>query len=552
MIRNKKRFGLFTAAFMAAVFIIGAAYQTDVLFKIKKNFTIFSEVYREVSLRYVDEVDPEKLMRKGINAMLESLDPYTVLIDENMNQQLNMMTTGNYAGVGLEVGSRGGKIVVIAPIEGHVAHRRGIKAGDVLVSADGVKLEDMSPEEVQKMMRGEPGSTIDLVIQRYGVDKQMSFTLERERIEVKNITYTGFVGPTNDIGYILLSRFSQNTAEEIRNAILELQKNNELKGLILDLRNNPGGLLDEAVKTADKFIQPGITVVKTKGRSPEQNNEFKSEEVPLMSDKPLVILQNGGSASASEVLAGALQDLDRAVIVGEKSFGKGLVQVVKSLSYNTSLKITTSRYYTPSGRSIQSVTYTHDEENNAVDTPDSLKQAFKTRAGRTVYDGQGIRPDIKVEKENESLLELALMENNHYFFFANQYTAEHDSLLAGAGNDQLYNNFLGYLEEKEFDFETKTERSVAQLVDQIEQAGLKDESSQQITALRSIVEQHKEQAFQKQRQDIQQQLYLELVSRYNGRSGKIEASTAFDPYIQKAVDIVESTQRYSTILSPSK
>src|SRR6056297_368532 len=359
--KTRSRF-IITGIVLAIASVGIFAQQTDIYFLIKKNFSIFSNTYENVALEYVDEVDPEVLMRTGIDAMLETLDPYTVMFNESQNEQSEIMSRGNYAGIGIEAGYRDGEVVVVAPVEGGPADNVGIRAGDVIVAVDGVSTEGLQPEEVNALTSGEVGSEVTLSIRRFGLEQTLDFTITRTRIDVSNISYTGLIGDNEEAGYIRLSQFGVNSAEEIRKAIEELMGQKELSGLVLDLRDNPGGILQEAVAIIDKFVEPGLTVVDIRGRVAEYNQTFSTEE-PVMFDKPVVVLMNGGSASASEVVAGALQDLDRAVIMGEQSFGKGLVQVVKPLPYNTSLKITVSRYYIPSGRSIQAVQYTHQGRN---------------------------------------------------------------------------------------------------------------------------------------------------------------------------------------------
>lgn len=534
---------------VSSLAVLGLVRNPDIYFLIKKNFTIFSEVYREVSLHYVDEVNPENLMRKGINAMLESLDPYTVLIDEAQNQNMEIITRGSYGGVGLDVGYRGGKIVVIAPMEGYSAHRKGIRSGDVIVKVDGVSVEDLKPEEVQNLTIGEPGTKVKLTIQRYGIDHPLDFELERQRVEVKNVSYAGFVGSDSDVGYILLNRFSQNSAEEIRQAVNNLQSKRAMSGLILDLRNNPGGLLDEAVATVDKFVPAGQMVVETRGRLSQHNNVYKTEETPILPDLPLVVLQNGGSASASEIVSGALQDLDRAVIMGEQSFGKGLVQTVRPLSYNTSLKLTISRYYIPSGRSIQSVTYTHDDSNSAVVKPDSLRKAFKTRNGRKVYDGDGISPDLNVSALKPSLLQTSLMQQNIFFEFANQYAAKHDSLTESARSDRLYREFLNFVDEQDFEYQMPSERYLSKIDSSLSDA--ETPSDTHIQALQQTIEEHKKQAFERERLEIEEILFLELITRYEGQQGQTAASLPFDRMVNEAIEVLHNSNRYTNILTVS-
>lgn len=528
---------------------IGAARNSDIYFLIKKNFTIFSEVYREVSLNYVDEVNPEKLMRKGLNSMLESLDPYTVFIDESQNQDIEIITRGSYAGVGLEVGMRGDKIVVIAPMDGYPAQKKGIRAGDIIKQVNEVDIESLTPEEVQNLTMGEPGTTLSLTIERYGIEEDLVFELQRERIEVKNIAYSDLIGPNKDIGYISLSRFSQNTADEIKKAIENFQEEGDLNGLVLDLRNNPGGLLDEAVKTVDKFVDPGLEVVETRGRLSQHNSTFRTEEPALLESTPLVVLQNEGSASASEIVAGALQDLDRAVIVGEQSFGKGLVQIVQPLSYNTALKITTSRYFIPSGRSIQSITYTHDDKNSAVVKPDSLRNSFKTRNGRTVYDGEGIAPDIEIKSQVPSLLETELMKGSHFFFFANQMASQRDTFNADSITDEMFSEFQSYLENNNFSYETESERYLASVEQRLSQQVGNTDVEMHLDAIDQAIENKKQQDFKSQNKELKRALYLELISRYDGNAGRIKASLRWDPAIDEALRVINNKNRYRDILA---
>lgn len=547
--KTMRKFVIAGLLVIASLAVAGFVRNPDIYFLIKKNFTIFSEVYREVSLHYVDEINPETLMRKGINAMLESLDPYTVMIDEAERQDMEIITRGSYGGVGLDVGYRGDKIVVIAPMEGYPAHQKGIRSGDVITEVNGVKVENMTPEEVRNLTTGEPGTRLTLSIERYGIDHPISFELERQRIEVNNIAYSGFVGDNQDVGYILLSRFSQNTAEEIRQTMDDLQSQKELSGLIIDLRNNPGGLLEEAVATVDKFVPQNQMVVETRGRLSQHNNVFTTEETPIAPDLPLVVLQNGGSASASEIVAGALQDLDRAVVLGEQSFGKGLVQIVRPLSYNTALKLTASRYFIPSGRSIQSVRYTHNDSNSAVSKPDSMRKEFKTSNGRTVYDSDGIAPDVKVTSDNPSLLQTSLMQKNMFFEFANQFAAGNDSLIEEMGSDELYSEFQSFVDEQDFRYETPSERYLAKIDSSLDKKAVDPDAH--IDALRESIEKHKNNAFAEERAELERMLYLELIARYKGQKGQTEASLPYDPFVIDAVDILYDSNRYKSILSVS-
>lgn len=536
------------AALLAAVILItavGAVRNPDIYFLIKKNFTIFSEVYREVSLNYVEEVDPEKLMRRGIRSMLESLDPYTVFVDEASNQEMEMMSRGSYGGVGLEVGFRGDEIVVIAPMDGYSAHRQGIRTGDVIVSVDGVSVEDYSPEQVQNLTAGDPGTTLTITVRRYGLDEPITFELTRERIEISNVAYRARMGPGGNIGYIQLNRFAQNAANEVRGALEELRSEGELEGLVLDLRNNPGGLLGEAVSLVDKFVEPGLTVVETRGRSEEHTETYGTSETPVAGGLPLVVLQNGGSASASEIVSGALQDLDRAVVMGERSFGKGLVQIVKPLSYNTALRITTSRYYIPSGRSIQSVDYSGGGVA-AVQKPDSLREAYRTRNGRTVYDGEGIAPDVKAVRPAPTHLQTALMRQNHIFHFANRYASEHDERPPVSALPSVYEEFRSYLREQSFDYRTPAEHYLASADSTIRRPG----ADSHLTALRDLVEQQKQDNFSEERERLQTLLYRELLLRYGSQKDRIAFSLRRDPVLDRAIGLLGDPEEYNRILTP--
>jgi carboxyl-terminal processing protease len=522
-----------------------AAQQTDIYFLIKKNFSIFSEAYENVALEYVDEVDPEILMRNGIDAMLETLDPYTVMFSESQNEQAEIMSRGNYAGIGIEAGYRDGEVVVIAPTEGGPAERAGIRAGDVIVAVDGVSTEGLQPEEVNTLTNGEVGSEVTVTIERFGLGQTLDFTLERQRIEVTNISYAGLIGENEETGYIRLSQFGNNSAEEVRESMIQLTESADLNGLVLDLRDNPGGILQEAVSIIDKFIEPGITVVDIRGRVAEYNQTFATRE-PVMFEKPVVVLMNGGSASASEVVAGALQDLDRALIVGEQSFGKGLVQIVKPLPYNTSLKITISRYYIPSGRSIQAVQYTHQGRNDVVMNTDSNKTEFKTRNGRIVYEGRGIEPDIVEGEEDLSIVEIALLQQGVYFDFATEFEAQNPSFEYTELPDDVFDEFRVFLREREFTFKTDSEKLLAELSTELESV---DGAQRQLDTLNETIEREKTTLFEENESDIRRSLFLEIISRYQGESGSVKAGLSSDPEVLKALEFIYNTSELNKMLA---
>lgn len=518
---------------------------TDIYFLIKKNFTIFSETYENVALEYVDEVDPEVLMRNGLGAMLETLDPYTVYYNESQNEQAEILSRSNYAGIGIEAGYRDGQVVVVAPTEGGPADNMGIRAGDVIISIDGVMTEGLQPEEVQNLTVGEIGSTVILTIQRFGLDQPLEFEIERKSIEVKNVTYANRIGPNNDIGFIRLTQFGMNSGDEIRDELMALNADGNMQGLVLDLRDNPGGILQEAVKIIDKFVEPGITVVETRGRIAEYNQSYETQE-PVLFGKPVVILMNGGSASASEVVAGALQDLDRAVILGERSFGKGLVQIVKPMPYNTSLKITISRYYTPSGRSIQSVAYTHNARNASISREEIANRVFKTRNGRPVNEGRGIEPDIEKESETAGLLEVALYQQGSIFDFATQFENENDSFEATELSDEIYDDFLSFLQISDFNMNLEEQYLLDEL--QASMQGIEG-AGPHIEGLQTAIEIKKQQMFEEHEALIREILFLELVSRYNGQTERTKASLQFDEQLQDALSLIYDASQMEAILS---
>lgn len=547
MIKNKS--GLLYALLIGIVLISSLAFvrQGDLYFQIKKQLTIFSDVYKEVATIYVDEVSPEKMMRSGVEAMLKELDPYTEFIGEGDQQQMEIISQGTYGGVGIDAGFRGDQIVVIAPLEGYPAERAGIRPGDVILFVNEVSVEGMSPEEVQQLTVGDAGTSVSMTMRRAGIEEPITFDLVRERIEVKNIEYSGLIDNRDRLAYLQLTRFGQRSAEELREKLLGFKNDQGLNGLILDLRNNPGGLLNEAVEIVDKFIEPGVTVVETKGRIENQNSVFVSDEPAVFDDLPIVVLMNRGSASASEVVAGALQDLDRAVVVGQTSFGKGLVQTIRPLSYNTSLKITISQYYTPSGRSIQSINYADGNGIEGQQIPDSLRRAFTTKNGRTVYDGLGIEPDVMIDGEEDSRARIALMQNNKFFFFIADYLAENGN---EPGPDNLYDRFMEYLDEQNFDYSIRADQHLDQLIASTDNFYDEQESLDLLRELKRSIDQKKDQDLKNNREFIEQRLHEEWAAQTGSKELRIQSRLKADKAVQEAIELIENRERYFAILNP--
>lgn len=540
--------------FLILIFLFGGlssslaqTQQTDIYFLIKKNFSIFSKTYENVALDYVDEIDPEKLMRIGLDAMLETLDPYTVIYNEAQNEQAEILSRGNYAGIGIEAGYRDGKVVIVAPTEGGPADRSGLRAGDEIIEIDGISTLGLKPEEIQTLTIGEVGSKVDISIKRFGVEKALDFELTRQRIEVKNVSHQTLIGSNKQIGYIKLSQFGSRSADEIRTAIIELKEQAELTGLVLDLRDNPGGILQEAVSIIDKFVEPGLMVVENRGRIAEYNQTFSTTE-PIFFDAPVVVLVNGGSASASEVVSGALQDLDRAVILGEQSFGKGLVQIVKPLPYNTSMKVTIARYYIPSGRSIQSVDYTHEGRNSGVVKREASSNVFKTKNGRTVNEGRGIEPDIVVEVEEPNLIEISLLQKGAIFDFSTEYFANNSNSGFDDIPEGIFDEFKLYLDKIDFEFANETEDYLEVIRNDLEGV---EGAERKIQELQEFIDLQQEQELNNSKEFIEKMIWLELKSRSGGQTARTNASLSKDIQLQAAVDLINNPQQIESLLKGS-
>ncbi len=521
----------------------------DDFFALRKNFRIFGSVYEELVTGYVDRPDPQRLMRVGIHAMLEDLDPYTTFMDEADNTQIHIITRGSYGGVGLNIDVRNEKIIVVAPIEGTSGYKQGVRAGDVITEIEGRSTEGMTLSDLRNLMRGEPGTAVELAVEREGAPEPIRFRLSRQQVTLKNVSFAAFADSAAGIGYIKFDRFARGAAAELREAVQTLQKTDRLRGLVLDLRDNPGGLLDEAVEAAELFVPQGSVIVSTRGRTLRNERAYRSENPPVAPDLPLALLVGNITASAAEIVAGAMQDLDRAVVLGAPTFGKGLVQVVKPLPYNTSLKMTTSKYYTPSGRSIQAIDY---DQRRAGDAPpaDSLRQRFATRNGRPVRSGRGVEPDTLTSLDPKSELEKALVREAAFFFYANRFAARNDSIPPGfAVSDAILDDFAAWLEEEEFSYRTEAEHALATLEEQLDRNGY-ESMQDEIATLREAMLSEKHAVFERRREHLKKQLREEILSRYFGQSARIAVSLDHDEHILAAVRLLEDTPAYTRILAP--
>jgi len=521
----------------------------DDFFIWQKNFTLFGEVYEELTQNYVEPIDGERLLRRSIDAMLEELDPYTSFIDEAENADINIITQGRYGGVGLTVARRNGKLAVSSAVKGSSSEEEGVRTGDIITAINGQDATDLSQEDVRNLLRGEPGTTVVLTVERASASSPLEFTLTRQDIELRNVPYYGFVNDDTSAarGYIKLERFTQNAASEVREALDELNDTAPLQGLVLDMRGNPGGLLDAAVDITSLFVDRGSTVVSTKGRAPRTERTYRSRRAPAYPDVPLVVLVDEQSASASEIVAGAIQDLDRGVILGKPTFGKGLVQVIRPLSHDTSVKMTVSKYYTPSGRSIESVKFAdkaHDE------IPEEERSTFTTAAGREVQEGRGIEPDIRMGPETAGELEQALDRRSAFFFFANHFTTTHDGPVTAdfEPSTEVIADFRVWLDEQPYDYTTELERDVQALHDRLRDSGY-DGASDEADALMRAVAEERANAFDQHDLRLRERLRQEILARYVPQKDQVRASLDRDAPFQEAVRLLEDEASYAGLLT---
>ncbi len=543
---------------IASVIIISSitlvAFDDSVNFEIAKNLDIYYTLFRELNLYYVDETKPGELIKKSIDEMLRSLDPYTVYIPESQMEDFRFMTTGQYGGVGALIRKDGDYIVITEPYEGFPAQKNDVKAGDVILEVDGKTIKGKSTSEVSDMLKGQPKTKLTLKLQRPGNSTPIEKTIEREEIKIDAVPYSGLIG--DSIGYINLSSFTESSYMEVKNALTKLKENPAVKSLIFDLRGNPGGLLIEAVNITNLFVPKTETIVTTKGKVKDWDKKYTGLMSPIDTEIPIAVLVNSGSASASEIVSGAIQDLDRGIIVGQRTFGKGLVQTTRPLSYNAKLKVTTAKYYTPSGRCIQALDYTHRNADGSVGkVPDSLITPFKTKNGRTVYDGGGVTPDINVEIEQLSNLTASLFEKNLIFDFATQYSLKHSSIpeiTKFSITDDIYNQFTDFLKDKNFDYESLSEENLKTLTETAKEEKYFDLVKNEIETLKTKLAHDKNKDLQVFKEEIKQFLFEEIVSRYYFQKGRMQALLNNDPVMKQAISILKDKEKYKKTLSITK
>jgi carboxyl-terminal processing protease len=523
-------------------------------FEIAKNLELFTNVYKELNSSYVDEIDPNKLMTDGINKMLEGLDPFTNYITGADIDEYQLQTTGKYGGIGSRIGKINDMVVITEPYEGYPAQKAGLEPGDVILEIDGKSCNKYNSTEVSELLKGEPGTKLTVKVKKAISNEEKTYTFERAEIKLDNVIYAGIVD--KQVGYIKLVSFTENASKEVQDAVSNFKKNPNVKGIILDLRGNGGGLLSEAVDICNTFVDKGTVIVSTKGKAPETNYEYTTLSSALDVSMPIAVLIDGGSASASEIVSGSIQDLDRGIIIGNNTYGKGLVQVTKPLGYKSKLKVTISKYYIPSGRCIQRIDYSHRDENGkASEMPDSLRTVFKTKNGRTVKDGAGIEPDIKTKEEEMAPITIALYINHHIFDFANQYKYNNKTLRDSNQfklNDNEYNDFIIFLKSKTYKYTSKTEETLKELNKLIKDENYSEEIKKTLSILETKIEADKEQDLIKYKSQISKLLNEEIVSRYYYEKGKIANSLSNDIDVQTAKDILINTIKYKEILAQKK
>lgn len=550
----KKFVGRFKIAFILtgiAIYSVVSYSFVDSYFEVSKNLDIFATLFRELNIYYVDETNPGELMKRGIDDMLESLDPYTNYIPESEIEDYRYMTTGQYGGIGALVRQQGDYVVISEPYEGFPAQKADLRAGDRIIRINDVDTKGKKTDDISKFLKGQASTALKIVVEREGEKKPLEKLLNREEIKINSVSYSGMLD--NGVGYIKLTGFTENAANEVKEALINLKKNPNLKSLVFDLRGNPGGLLKEAVDIVNVFTEKGTEVVSTRGKVKDWDKVHKAVNNPVDLTIPLAVLVDRGSASASEIVSGSLQDLDRAVIIGQRSYGKGLVQQTRPLSYNAQLKVTVAKYYTPSGRCIQALDYSHRNEDGSVDkVPDSLISAFRTKNGRFVYDGGGIAPDVPVEAEKYSNILVSLVTKNLIFDYATHYRVEHPSIAAAKDfrlTDAEYDDFVNFLNGKDYDYTTKTEKTLEELRKNAAADKTEDEISADIDALKAKVAHNKKDDLIKFKPEIKEFLEEEIASRYYFQNGRLESSMKSDPELKAAEDVLADSDRYTKILT---
>lgn len=546
---KKRRIFLVTSLAMLLIVTFGFVIsKSDIYFEISKNLELFGKVYKEISFNYVDEVDPKEFMRAGIKGMLNKLDPYTIFIDEKNQDDIDLLTNGKYGGVGISIGVRNEKITILEVLEGYSAQKQGIRVGDVITKIGDKKVTPEIIDDISSLVKGEPGTTVQLNVLRLGEQDTLLFNLIREEVIVKNLVFADFFPENSNNVYLKLSNFSRAASDEIRNALRKLRSEKEIKSIVLDLRGNPGGLLDVAVDICDKFLSKDLLIVSTRGRDYKSEKKYFAREEPLAGKENLIILINGGSASASEIVAGAIQDHDRGVILGTQSFGKGLVQTITPLTFNTSIKVTTAKYYTPSGRCIQKVDYSKD--NNVIPFHDSLKtDLFSTDNRRIVYSAGGITPDTIVLNGVESDLVKDLLAKGIFFNFADKFYYENkDITFNKLNNEKLLGEFKKYLISSKYDYQSDVEKKLDEILNHLNEKHDGEKINSTVKKLKEQILDMFDEEYEKHNTDILGELRAELAHRFLGNDFGIKERLKYDKQFTTALKLFDDQKVYKKLL----
>jgi len=537
------KIGLF---FALAFFSIAAVTKDhDKLFEISKNIEIFTNLYQEINTHYVDDLNPSKMMRIGIDAMLEALDPYTNYISESEIEGYRYITEGKYKGIGADFIKIGDEVTISAPYENSPASKAGLKAGDVLIAVDGKEVAGKSSADVSRFLKGFPGTEVELTILRPGSSIEQKLTLIRDEVKIENVPYSGMLN--QEVGYLALTTFTRNAGRNVASAVKKLKENNPgLKGIVFDLRGNGGGLLAEAVNVSNVFVDKGELVVTTKGKVIDWDRSYKTLNKPVDTDIPLVVLIDKGSASASEIVSGVIQDLDRGVLVGQRSFGKGLVQNTQDVGYNSKVKMTIAKYYIPSGRCIQGVEYA---DGTPVDIPDSLRTKFKTRAGRTVLDGGGVKPDLFLDKKESDRIINSINSKHLIFDYVTRFCLENEQIAdVESFHFQDFDGFVQYLEEKDFSYETQSERVLDQLKSKAKAEQYGNLLDPEFDEIQKKIRSAKKDDLYKFKEEIINQIEKEITGRYYFEKGKIQIGLRNDSEIKEAISLINNPEKYNSLL----
>ncbi|MGL4993968.1 MAG: S41 family peptidase [Bacteroidales bacterium] len=521
-------------------------------FDITKNLDIFHSIVREANLFYVDSIQPEKMISKGIDAMLYSLDPYTNYIPESDMEDFKFMTTGEYGGIGSMIMARNGSIFISEPYEGMPALTYGLKAGDEILEIDGVSMKGKQVSDASNLLKGEANTKITIKILPFGESNPKDIEVKRQKIQLSSIPYSGVMD--NNKGYIQISQFTDKTGDEFKEAFLRLKNQHQIESLVIDLRENGGGIMEEAIKVVNLFTPRGREVVSTKGKVKQWDRVYKTTLEPIDTIMPIAILVNKGSASASEILSGALQDMDRAVVMGQRTFGKGLVQTTRNLSYNTTLKVTTAKYYTPSGRCVQAINYANRNADGSVGAiPDSLTNIFYTTNGRSVRDGGGVTPDISLTPTESPNILYYLMSDFIIFDYASMYRAKHPTIVAANSfelSDEEYKEFAEYVKSKNFTYDRQSEKVLTQLKEVAKFEGYFDEAKTEFEALEAKLQHNLDHSLDTFKDEIKQFLGDEIIKRYYYQKGSAEFMLRFDPEVKSALELLNDQSKYKETLSP--